>query len=97
MGPIRTANHIMRRRFSMRRSIFFGPVGCRMQKRFFHRIVEIQPRHFDTLHLLGVVLSQQGNHAEGLRFLDVALQIKTGSIDVHNSRGNLLTALGRLR
>jgi len=65
-------------------------------EKILNRILDVEPRHFDALHLLGVVLSQQGSHAEGLRLLDVALQINNKSSTVHNSRGNLLTALGRL-
>ena len=64
-------------------------------ERILQRILEMQPRHFDTLHLLGIVLSQQGNHTEGLRCLDIALQIKAESSVIYNSRGNLLAALKR--
>jgi hypothetical protein len=37
------------------------------------------------LHLLGVALSQQGNHTEGLRFIDAAMQIEGQSASIHNS------------
>jgi protein O-GlcNAc transferase len=61
----------------------------------FRRILEIEPRHFDSLHCLGVVCSQLGNQVEALLHIDGALRIDTRSADVHNSRGNVLAALKR--
>src|SRR6476620_10459681 len=43
-------------------------------EKIFRCILEIQAQHFDALHLLGVVLSAQGKHTEGLRLLEKALQ-----------------------
>jgi tetratricopeptide (TPR) repeat protein len=64
-------------------------------ERILGRILELQPEHLDSLHLLGIVSSQQGKHAEGLRFLDMAAQIDARSAALHNSRGNVLAALQR--
>jgi tetratricopeptide (TPR) repeat protein len=61
----------------------------------FRRILEIAPRHFDTLHFLGMVCSQQGKHAEALCHIDAALQIDPGAAAAHSSRGNVLAALKR--
>src|SRR5947209_18251960 len=57
------------------------------------QILEIEPRHFESLHVLGAVCSQVGNHAEALRHIDAALQVDAQSAVVHNSRGNVLAAL----
>src|SRR5262249_23887191 len=54
-----------------------------------------EPKHARALHLLGGVLSQQGNHTEGLCFIDAALQIEGESAAIYNSRGNVLVALQR--
>jgi tetratricopeptide (TPR) repeat protein len=65
-------------------------------KRIARRILADEPRHAQALHLLGVALSQQGNHTEGLRFIDAAMQIEVQSASIHNSRGNVLVALQQL-
>ena len=64
-------------------------------KRIAHRILADQPRHDQALHLLGVASSQQGNHTEGLQFIDAAMQIEGQSASIYNSRGNVLLALQR--
>jgi tetratricopeptide (TPR) repeat protein len=64
-------------------------------KRIARRILADQPKHAQALHLLGVALSQQGNHTEGLRFIDAAMQIEGQSASIYNSRGNVLVALQR--
>jgi tetratricopeptide (TPR) repeat protein len=64
-------------------------------KRLARRILADEPRHAQALHLLGVAASQQGNHAEGLRFIDAAMQIEGQSASIHNSCGNVLLALQR--
>jgi tetratricopeptide (TPR) repeat protein len=64
-------------------------------KRIARRILADEPRHAQALHLLGVASSQQGNHTEGLRFIDAALQIEAESAAIYNSRGNVLVALQR--
>jgi tetratricopeptide (TPR) repeat protein len=64
-------------------------------KRIARRILADDPNHAQALHLLGVALSQQGNHTEGLRFIDAARQIDGQSASIHNTRGNVLVALQR--
>lgn len=64
-------------------------------KRIARHILADDPKHAQASHLLGVALSQQGNHTEGLRFIDAALQIEAKSAFIHNSRGNVLVALQR--
>jgi protein O-GlcNAc transferase len=56
------------------------------------RVLQITPKNFQALHLLGIIFSQRGNHAEGLRFIDAAVQIKAQA-SLYNSRGNVLAAL----
>jgi tetratricopeptide (TPR) repeat protein len=64
-------------------------------KRIARRILADQPKHAQALHLLGAASSQQGNHTEGLRFIDAAMQIEEQSASIYNSRGNVLAALQR--
>ena len=64
-------------------------------KRIARRILADQPKHDQALHLLGVASSRQGNHTEGLQFIDAAMQIEGQSASIYNSRGNVLLALQR--
>ena len=43
----------------------------------YRQILETQPEHFDSLHLLGVVYSQRGKYAEAVRQIDVAFENKS--------------------
>lgn len=47
-------------------------------------------------YLLGGIRSEQGNHAEALELLDLAVKAKPGNAGVLLLRGNALQALGRL-
>jgi tetratricopeptide (TPR) repeat protein len=64
-------------------------------KRVARRILAVQPKHAQALHLLGAASSQQGNHTEGLRYIDAAIQIEGQSASIYNSHGNVLAALRR--
>src|SRR5205085_10730168 len=64
-------------------------------ERAFRRILGIDPRHFASLHCLGAICSQQGDHGEALALIDAALAIDAQSAAAHNSRGNVLAALKR--
>ena len=60
------------------------------------QIIKAQPNQFDYLHLLGVIFSQRGNHAEAVRQIDVALKINPKAASAHNNRGLALQGLKRL-
>ena len=60
------------------------------------QILKVQPNHFDSLHLLGVIYHQRGNPAEAVRQIDVALRIDPKAASAHNNRGNALQELKRL-
>src|SRR5215472_6594018 len=59
-------------------------------------VLRVQPRHFDSLHLLGVVHHQRGRYEEALRRIDAALRENPGAAAAHNNRGAALKELGRL-
>ena len=53
------------------------------------------PRHFDALHLLGVVRQQQGRHAEAIELIGEALSLRPDDAAALSNRGLSLRALGR--
>jgi tetratricopeptide (TPR) repeat protein len=61
----------------------------------YRRILAAQPRHFDSLHLLGVILHQRGEHLAAVEQIDAAIAINPAFAQAHNNRGVSLQALGR--
>ncbi len=59
-------------------------------------VLRSHPRHFDTLHLLGVIHHQRGRYDEAVRQIDAALRENPGAATAHNNRGAALKELGRL-
>jgi protein O-GlcNAc transferase len=58
-------------------------------------ILKAQPRHFDAMHMLGVVRSQQGRHAEALDKIQSAVELQPSDADALSNLGLLLGKLGR--
>ncbi len=57
----------------------------------------MQPRHFDALHLLGVVAYQAGNPLQAVELIGKAIEINPNSSAAYNNeRGNVLQSLKRL-
>src|SRR5436190_14884375 len=61
----------------------------------YRKVIAIQPHHFDSLHLLGVICHQRGNHAEAVRQIDAALNRNPNSAAAHSNRGSALQSLDR--
>jgi predicted O-linked N-acetylglucosamine transferase (SPINDLY family) len=59
-------------------------------------VLRSHPRHFDSLHLLGVVHHQRGRYEDAIRRIDAALEQNPGAATAHNNRGAALKELGRL-
>lgn len=64
-------------------------------KNLYEAILQKSAKHFDARHLLGVIYSQLGNHAEAIRHIDLALNLKPNAASAHSNRGLALTGLGR--
>jgi len=62
----------------------------------YEQVLQIRPRHFAALHLLGVVRQQQDNSGEALWLIDAALRIEPRSADALSNRGVALRSLNRL-
>src|SRR5580658_9983755 len=62
-------------------------------EQIYNRVLAARPDHFDSLHLLGVIFFQRGQHAQAIRQIDAALKINPNNAAALNNRGNALTAL----
>ena len=58
-------------------------------------ILKIQPRHADSLHLLGVTYVQTGHLERGANLIAEALKIDPNLAEAHNNLGSTLRALQR--
>jgi len=63
----------------------------------YRRVLSVQPRHFDSLHLLGVIAHQRGQNDEAVRQIDAALRLNPNVAGAYSNRGNALLALGRFK
>ena len=62
----------------------------------YEAILQRDPAHFDSLHLLGVVAQQGGRAARALQLIDQALRARPDVAAAHNNRGLALADLQRL-
>jgi tetratricopeptide (TPR) repeat protein len=60
------------------------------------RTLEIEPRHFAALHLLGVIALQRQAFEEAARTIERALAINPHMVAAHRHRGVALAHIGRL-
>ena len=63
----------------------------------YNRVLGLEPNHFGSLHLLGVICDQRGDHEEAVRRIDLALKQKPNDAPALNNRGLALEKLGRLQ
>lgn len=61
----------------------------------YRKILKSDPKNFDALHLLGVLLSEQGS-AEGLDLMKRAVALKPDFKDAQQNLGNAFMRFGRL-
>ncbi|MDP3170329.1 MAG: tetratricopeptide repeat protein [Polaromonas sp.] len=59
------------------------------------QVLKLHPRHFDAMHLLGVVAAQTKNFAQALELFDRAIEIDARHAFAFNNRGNVLRDLGQ--
>jgi tetratricopeptide (TPR) repeat protein len=60
----------------------------------YSRILEVDARNFNALHLLGVVERQGGNPALGAGLIARAIAVNPNQAEIHNNHGNALAATG---
>ena len=60
------------------------------------QVLRLEPRRFESLHLLGILFLRRGLPADAILQFDLALEANPDAADVHNNRGNALKDLKRL-
>jgi tetratricopeptide (TPR) repeat protein len=53
----------------------------------YYKILELDPRHFETLQLIGFLAYENGKYSDSVDFLTLALQVQPKDAKVFNSRG----------
>jgi tetratricopeptide (TPR) repeat protein len=66
-------------------------------KAIYETVIQVNPQHFDALHLLGVLASQTDNDAVAVELIDKAIQINSSNEVFYSNRGIALRKIGRLR
>jgi Tfp pilus assembly protein PilF len=61
----------------------------------YDKALKLAPKHFDTLHHVGIVAFQKKNYALSLAFLRLALTVDAGVAAVHSNLGNTLKEMQR--
>jgi tetratricopeptide (TPR) repeat protein/SAM-dependent methyltransferase len=64
-------------------------------EQLYNRILSIDKKNFDALHLLGTINAQHGNFSKAQQLLSDALKIKPRSVEVLINLGNVLRLQGR--
>jgi tetratricopeptide (TPR) repeat protein len=59
-------------------------------------ILKVEPRHFDAIHLLGVIADHMKNHRLAVDLIDQAIAINSSNADAYFNRGNALKELNQL-
>ncbi len=62
----------------------------------YQEILKAQPRHFDSLHLSGLVEILAGHLESGIKLIDKAIRVNPNVAAAHNNRGNALLDLKRV-
>ena len=62
----------------------------------YRQVLALDPRHFDSLHLLGVVAAQSGQHDIAIERIGEAIAVNALAPEAHNNLGIALRRQGRL-
>jgi protein O-GlcNAc transferase len=65
-------------------------------EQIYRQILEVDPRHANSLHLLGVLLHQQGQNETALQLIEAAVAIDPTAPAFFSNLGEVYRALGRL-
>jgi protein O-GlcNAc transferase len=68
--------------------------NLKQAENLYRKILKKQPDSFDALHMLGVLLSQTGQHDLATKYIGKAIRIKPTSFRAHYNLGNVFAAMG---
>ncbi len=66
-------------------------------REIYQKILEINPDHCDSLHLLGVIANQAGNNDMAVKLIGRAIKINPKEPIYYNNIGNAFKAQGNLK
>ncbi len=61
----------------------------------YQRVLAMDPYHYESLHMIGMLAGQRGRHDLSLEFTDRALAIQPDAPEAHVNRGIALASLDR--
>ncbi len=65
-------------------------------ERYYRYILQADPQHVETLHLLGVLCHQTGRDYLAIAYISEALRLEPDFPEAHNNLGSILAEQGRL-
>ena len=69
-----------------------GELGA--ARALYAQALAVEPRHFDSLHLMGLAMVQQGDLEDGISHIRRALAVKPGVAEAHYNLGHALLTAG---
>jgi tetratricopeptide (TPR) repeat protein len=64
-------------------------------QQIYQRALKLEPRHFESLYMMGMLAGQTGNSAQAVQWIDKALVVNPNYASAHSNRGNALNDLGQ--
>ena len=61
----------------------------------YHQVLKLLPRHFDALHMLGVIAARTNNPTRAIELINKAIEVNPNVASAHSNLGNALNALKR--
>jgi protein O-GlcNAc transferase len=65
-----------------------------MAERIYRQILQVEPNHWESLHLLGVLAGQVGQYAQGVELIGAAIRVNEQEPVLHANLGRAHAALG---
>jgi tetratricopeptide (TPR) repeat protein len=82
--------------YMLRQAVALQQSGARVEaEELYREILELKPRHFDALQLLGALMLQTGRLQDGIDLLKKALAVNTKQPAIHSNLAYALNALQR--
>ena len=61
----------------------------------YERVLQVDPKHFDALHMLGVIADQTKNHQTAVDLIGKAISINSNNPAAYSNQGAALKKLGQ--